>query len=446
MKFSQIHMRKIEKMMNSNILKIVKKFGVLAGTILGLNICYLLFLTVTYMIPTGAIHENVEESLTVWQYENSEEDMIKPLFGNKGFYLDTHSDLLWAAMCCERTGNPLESAIQLRHAIADENMNSYDGLIAELYYHDVSVLKSYARYWNLIVGVLKILFSVMTISDIRYLFYLVTTAMCVFVCYRLKKLAGIRGWAPAVMAFALISITLHATCLSFISDIFLTLFFMIGITYWYRKEWFYHKQENLFLILGSLTYACGPLVSPLMPLGMSLLLCLQLVDDSDKEQKESWSRIVKNTICWLIGYFSTVFIKQFLATLLKHDGDAMEGMIDYMGFDLNVFERLEIIENNFVRLLSPMPVKIPCLAAAVIILIVLMRKYPMKDSRTLRFIFIACYPLGWMLIMCRHAIHSFSSNVLMVLVYAGILAMMNRIDFSKIQFGGNSCFNYRRKY
>lgn len=273
-----------------------------------------------FLLPTQPIVKNVETSLELWVDVKEPTDMDYPIFGQISVYWDSFSDMIWANMVTVKGSNPIESAIRLDRYFMGEG-SPWEGLVAAIYYRDSAGLGPYSRYWNINVGVLKILFSFMTLAEIRFLSYWVVLALLMFLLYRIIKIQGVKGTIPIIAAFMMTSLELHAMSLSFFGDIMLTLVFMILLTYYSTDNNRRLGICSIFLVLGSLTFAVGPFVAPVMTVGMCLGLYIQLEKDNC-DRKTLWKFVILNTISWIIGYVISMLFKQLLAEALlgKSDG------------------------------------------------------------------------------------------------------------------------------
>ena len=55
-----------------------------------------------------------------------------------------------------------------------------------------------------------------------------------------------------------------------------------------------------------------------------------------------------------------------------------------------------------------------------------------KVDYILQVIFISLYPIGWILLVARHAQHYFTSNILCVFIAGVSAVLVSKIDFSKL--------------
>lgn len=59
------------------------------------------------------------------------------------------------------------------------------------------------------------------------------------------------------------------------------------------------------------------------------------------------------------------------------------------------------------------------------VLLVLCYKWRRKTTKTLMLGFVALYPFIWVLLVSRHSIHHFTSNIFTVTIYAVISILLN---------------------
>ncbi len=137
-------------------MQIVKRAIQKIGILIALNIIYLLFLSGCFLIPTAPIVKNVEKSLDIWV--DVQEGTDTPIFDKTNtLYWDSYSDMIWANMVTVSGKNPIIQAIKLEYYSGNDA--PWANLVAAVYYRDSAPKQNYSRYWNINVGVLKILFS-----------------------------------------------------------------------------------------------------------------------------------------------------------------------------------------------------------------------------------------------------------------------------------------------
>ena len=396
--------------------------------IIGLNLVYLLFMMGTFLIPTDSIEKNVEKALEIW-VDNKEYEY--PVFDNSTVYFDNLSDMIWANMSTVKGDNPIYQVISLQSYTRSEDANAFDSLVTAIYYRDNANFATYSRYWNLNVGFLKILFSILPLSNIRYLFFAVSTILMIFLIYRLNKYSGISGSLPIVVAFMITSLNWHAMCLSFISDILISLVSMIFISYKYKMRTA-DSITLVFAVIGSLTFAMGPLVTPVLPVGLCLILYIQLNKNVD-DKMSLWKQIGHSVFWWGMGYGVTMLLKQGLSQQVLGSQDGTQTAWNWIGFDMNIVVRLSNVWDKLTRLFTPISIKMPLFVLLTSILGFMCIKYYKKSMHSFELVFISFFPMFWMMIIARHSIHAFTSNLLCISIYGILCLLMNHIDWVKIE-------------
>ena len=162
----------------------IKKIIIGVATVLLLNLMYLLFMMATYFLPTqGQLRDNIGDSLSVWV---NEVNCAKPLFDDYGFYLDSFSDMIWANAATISTGDAFKDTVRQPYKVTSQqftDQETYNNLVAALYYADESSESEYSRYWNLQIGWIKILFQFLTIREVRFLLFSLTSIIVLLFYY-----------------------------------------------------------------------------------------------------------------------------------------------------------------------------------------------------------------------------------------------------------------------
>ena len=96
----------------------------------------------------------------------------------------------------------------------------------------------------------------------------------------------------------------------------------------------------------------------------------------------------------------------------------------YIALDKGIAERIDRILYCFAGLLDPWKVKLPCLLMVLAVLGILLCRYGFRPAKgTLRLLWIALYPVGWIFVVTRHSQHYWVANILSIFVYAVLSAV-----------------------
>lgn len=408
----------------------IKKIIVGIITVVLLNLMYLLFMMATYCLPTqGQLKDNIGDSLSVWV---NEVNCVKPLFDDYGFYLDSFSDMIWANAATISTGDAFKDTVRQSYKVTSQqftDQETYNNLVAALYYAGESSESEYSRYWNLQIGWIKILFQFVTIREVRFLLFSLTSINA-FILLLVLHREGRDIVIPIFGGMYMTSLILHSTCLSFFGDIMIALSGMLFIACRYKTEWYKKWEYLVYIVIGSLTFANAPLVAPVLTLGMCLLVSVLLRKSSDG-QASSWLLLITDSVCWGGGYLGTLLFKQILSKLVLGYQTGTDTIVQWIGIEFGIDDRFRILFNNFARLFSPQVVKVPIIVLFMVFAICGIIKSRKKVDYILQIIFVSLYPIGWILLVTRHAQHYFTSNILCIFI-AGISALLiNLIDFGK---------------
>ena len=409
----------------------IKKIIIGVATVLLLNLMYLLFMMATYCLPTqGQLRDNIGDSLSVWV---NEVNCVKPLFDDYGFYLDSFSDMIWANAATISTGDAFKDTVRQPYKVTSQqftDQETYNNLVAALYYADESSESEYSRYWNLQIGWIKILFQFVTIREVRFLLFSLTSIIA-FILLLVLHREGIGIVIPIFGGMYMTSLVLHSTCLSFFGDIVIALTGMLFIACSYRTGWYAKWEYLVYIVIGSLTFANAPLVAPVLTLGMCLLVSVLLRKSSDR-QASSWFLLITDSVCWGMGYLGTLLFKQILSQITLGYQTGTDTIAQWIGFEFGIGDRFRILFNNFARLFSPQIVKRPLIVLFIVFAVGGIIKAGRKVDYMLQVLFISMYPIGWILLVARHAQHYFTSNILCVFIAGVSAVLVSKIDFSKL--------------
>lgn len=401
-----------------NVKNILQKIGIGIVMLLVVNALYFLFMTVCFMIPAEKVRPNIEESLYTWS-----EDNVFPFFESRqGLWLDFGSDMIWANIALSDVENPMKAAIELPYAAGgeDDEQMSFNNLVRGLYYADSedAVMASYPRYWMLMAGILRILFTFLEISEIRYGFYFVTALLLWAVFAEVGKRWGWRGTFPLFMAVVLRNLLLHSISVSTSADVFVALGAMLFLLKNEDKEVLKNHSGGVFLLTGSFAFALGPFVAPVLTLGLPLITSIMLQKEKDTEFI-SWWRVITNSAAWVCGFGGSMVIKAILGKIVVGSQSTSGSIAHYLGIGQGIKARFGRILYCFENLLSPLKIKIPIVIIILLFLIIMLlsRKRQKVEFKGL-LLFVAMYPMLWAFVIVEHTIHYFAANMYSVFVFA----------------------------
>ena len=395
-----------------------------AGILAALNLCYLLFMVIVFALPIGVrVRGNATESMHVWK-EGLETEA--PVFNdNRVFWNDTNAEILHVNCAVTEEGPPLKRGLALYYTqVPDaeeiQPVKSYRNLeaaLSETQRADVTI-GTYERYWHLQTGYLRLLLSFLTIGEIRWLFYAFGSMLALWLFLRVHTLLGIKGVLPLAVAFLSRVLVLQTATLMTSTDAYVAFAAMIALTYLYRKPWFANNRALLYLVTGSVTFAIGSLIAPVLSLGMMLILDLQLENARDNV-KDSWVKLVACSATWVAGYALSMLCKAVVSLLAAGSADAASVAAGYM--DANgggIAGRFNVLRSCFYRLCLPaQSTAVVLLVFAVLLILALRRSGIQKPQGLLLTLSVALYPVVWVLVVAEHSRHDYAVNIFAVTVY-----------------------------
>lgn len=398
-----------------------------AGVLAALNLCYLLLMVIVFALPVGTrVRGNAAESLYVWK-EGAETEA--PLFhDNRIFWNDTSSEILLVNCAVTESGTPLQRGLALFYTQVPDTgdippVQSYRNLEAALSEHAASdaTIETYGRYWYLEAGAVRLLLSFLTIGEIRWLLYACGALLALWVFLRVYTLLGARGVLPLAFAFASRTLVLQTATMMTATDVFTACAAMIALTYLYKKPWFAKNRVLFYLITGSVTFAIGPFIAPLLTLGMTLLLDLQLTEVSDRDGS-AWAGLLSSSVAWAAGYALTLACKMVVSMLAAGSADAADVAAGYMGAGAEAgggfARRFEILRDCLYRVCMPVQATAVLLLVFAGILFWAMRKNGVQKPQHIALtLAVALYPAVWALIVSEHSRHDYAVNMFAITVY-----------------------------
>ena len=398
---------------------------VFLACLLLLNGIYMLFMTVTFALPVQErVRGNIGASLPVWQegYE-SEAPVFKQ---NSIFWSDTSSEMLLVNTTATVYGDPVKRGAALYWLSLPDTgdippVHQYKSLAANIENPEDPALsvESYERYWYLLAGVLRLLFCFLTIGEIRWLLYAGGALLTLFLFCRLYKLAGARGAVPLGIAMIFRFLNLNMAGTATAMDVYVALCAMIAVTYLYNKKRFREQQALFFFVTGSVTFAIGPFIAPLLTLGMTLILLTVLENTQDRDPG-SWKKMIANSIAWAAGYVLTMLVKAIVSGVIVGNSDGFGVAFHYLGGNetATIADRVSRIFYGLAHLLYPTQAKLVIiLILAGCFLVRVIKNGPAGFHGLLQVAAISCYPLLWFFVVYGHSMHDYASNIFAITAY-----------------------------
>ncbi|OJG86654.1 hypothetical protein RV13_GL000300 [Enterococcus raffinosus] len=377
-------------------------------------------MTLTYMIPSKSINENVADSMAALNKEKEYPSVN--LFDEKATRLDNFTDKIMI----DKARGTKESSIK-------------QGMF----------VNGYPRYWHGYQIFLRPLLIVFNYSVIRQIYGLILVLLIGINFYLyLKKL-------DIFIAFSFLSsLYFIRTYIFFLSMQFSNVFFVMLIFNMFllknSEKDISNKQYFLyFLTIGSLTNFFDLLTVPLVTLGIPLItvfyLNLKKISLSSEISFNYLKSILLNSFSWGIGYGITWLSKWLLASLVLRKNilaDAFRTIIFRTEGDKNVpLNRIYMYENNINTMFNKFyVVLIACTIILTIIILIKEREHIISriSLNSLYILLMVVYPYIWYTVLAGHSqVHYWFTYRLQIIAVFSLLSFLSYII--------SSLFNSKKK-
>lgn len=421
---------------------------------------YLASLICSSIIPTKWIESNSKKSSEEIITYGGEKEIVR--IGNKYViaFLFTDALMLNTAYSID-TSTPLASPMLARKNYipgqtqrvfmdlngnlgASENYKADNGDIYQVpeFYglmHGENIADSfeYARYWHGYLIFLRPLLVIMDYQGIRILMQVITIILMIVM---LGLIAKKINWQIAVMfliGFLSIDIFIvarafNAICV-FIIAIVSTIFILL------KKD----SEKNIainFFVIGSVTSFIDLLTTPLVTLGIPIIVYLLLIQKNGKNLKECLIELVKICLMWVIGYGLTWATKWILVQLMYNRPIIQNALTQaqvrivtnkttFLNMMINIgnFLSYEVIFANIMIMIS----------YAIIMLVKNRNKeLNIKNNivQSIPYLIVAMMPLAWYAVLKQHSmIHRFFTYRALVITIITLMVSEYKILEVKTQ-------------
>lgn len=421
---------------------------------------YLASLICSSIIPTKWIESNSKKSSEEIITYGGEKEIVR--IGNKYViaFLFTDALMLNTAYSID-TSTPLASPMLARKNYipgqtqrvfmdlngnlgASENYKADNGDIYQVpeFYglmHGENIADSfeYARYWHGYLIFLRPLLVIMDYQGIRILMQVITIILMIVM---LGLIAKKINWQIAVMFFiGFLSIDIfiaarafNAICV-FIIAIVSTIFILL------KKD----SEKNIainFFVIGSVTSFIDLLTTPLVTLGIPIIVYLLLIQKNGKNLKECLIELVKICLMWGIGYGLTWATKWILVQLMYNRPIIQNALTQaqvrivtnkttFLNMMINIgnFLSYEVIFANIMIMIS----------YAIIMLVKNRNKeLNIKNNivQSIPYLIVAMMPLAWYAVLKQHSmIHRFFTYRALVITIITLMVSEYKILEVKTQ-------------
>ena len=425
--------------MSSKLLKTYVKPELIKKTIgitLILFVFYVLSLTLVYCIPREAMLLNATESAVVIGQEGKYPNWF---FGSPVAFFDNYSDARMLNMAVHTGDNPFYGAMSTDYEVIegseDTEFAQFHDLVAAVEGNSTGT-ESYGRMWHGYLVWLKPLLVFFNLHEIRSIIYFLSFFLYLVTILVLNKKAGFKVAFPFICG-TLLSYTVITTInMMFSIDINYMILGVLAVAVLYGTK-FYEKYEYLlFWLIGTLMAFSGTFMFLLITLCMPLLVSLQLHYKSGKSAKDLWYITFRNSVFYVVSYAITLILKWVLAAIIVGSSDGGSVSTGWIGLPDSIVAylyRLFTIVTGFLTPISATLVLIGIILVSILVLIIKFHSQEAGVLKLLPFVFIACYPAFWTLVIFKHSGHGFTRFLMMICVDAFLWILLNFIDEKKLK-------------
>lgn len=427
---------------------------------------YFAIMTLTSLIPSGMLENNVRESSETLVQEG-EKVTFDLKYKEENIFTFTDALMINTAYSIDNN-HPIESFILARknyipgqttefypdgqynlganeNYISKENGDLYQ--TKELYglMHGDNIQDSYeyARYWHGYLSILRPLLLLFNYSGIRIVLAIITlisiVALITLLCKKISITSGV------IYGIGLLAISIFIVTKSINEILIFIVAFISSIILLLKKN----PEKNIgifFFVVGSVSNFIDLLTAPLVTLGITAITYFLLVQKN--ESKVNIKRYIldflKICISWALGYGIT-WLSKWVITEIFFGRPIISQAIEQAVFrsngpqinGMNIFSLSNVFIRNMEYLSSPVAITI--LIAAVIYIIVMMiinrnKKIDFKENlkKCLPYILIFFLPAIWYMVLKQHSYThvNFTYRILVISIIS-LLIIASKILVSK---------------
>lgn len=442
---------------------VLTKFILIFVILLGI---YFAIMTLTSLIPSGMLENNVRESSETLVQEG-EKVTFDLKYKEENIFTFTDALMINTAYSIDNN-HPIESFILARknyipgqttefypdgqynlganeNYISKENGDLYQ--TKELYglMHGDNIQDSYeyARYWHGYLSILRPLLLLFNYSGIRIVLAIITlisiVALITLLCKKISITSGV------IYGIGLLAISIFIVTKSINEILIFIVAFISSIILLLKKN----PEKNIgifFFVVGSVSNFIDLLTAPLVTLGITAITYFLLVQKN--ESKVNIKRYIldflKICISWALGYGIT-WLSKWVITEIFFGRPIISQAIEQAVFrsngpqinGMNIFSLSNVFIRNMEYLSSPVAITI--LIAAVIYIIVMMiinrnKKIDFKENlkKCLPYILIFFLPVIWYMVLKQHSYThvNFTYRILVISIIS-LLIIASKILVSK---------------
>lgn len=420
---------------------------------------YMLLLTISSMIPSTLLQENVKQSSETLALEGERKE-INLLYKKESIFTFTDALMINTAYSIDNT-TPLKSPLlarknyipeqtKIEHADSQYNLgatskykNSKTGdiyQVGELYglMHGEKIEESfeYARYWHGYLVLLRPLLAIFNYSAIRVLFLVITLTLIAILSILLYKKIDLQTAIIYIVGFISISIWIVTRS---INESLIFIFTLICMVYLLFRKKRIKDSFLLFFVIGSITNFIDLLTAPIVSLGLvgTIYFLILQKENNQISIKQLIKEIIKICLAWALGYGLTWAMKWIIVQLLYNRNLIIQA-IEQAKYRMLIpkqykFTIFDVLMKNALYLSFNTIISILGFIFGYILYELIKNKnkeinFKNNLRKSIPFIFLGLLPIAWYIVLKQHSlIHSFFTYRIMIVTIINIFIIIKTL-------------------
>ena len=363
-----------------------------------LVVAYLVFGVLTCCLPDEKIKANITRSA---EFLHSEGIYPNAIINITQCRMDNFTDaLIMNQIYSVDRKHPVQAAMRMTTGVLKNQGWFQKWNQTEMLYQMVNGKEmgreDYARYWHGNTMLFRPLFMIMDFNLIRLWLFAISTLLMVALTCAFYREAGLVKTLAFASGFV-------ATC-GFVTQFSMQFFPILAITLITSllviKGGESKDSGMLFFVVGSLSCFFDMLTTPLLTLGIPLVIMVALNNDPQLSVKDYLLKFIRLALLWGVGFALTFVSKWALGTLILGQNvfaDAFNISLYRMGVE--DYGRWDAVSRNFGMLNLPMIL----VTALSLVVLLLVRRRKFNWKKALLLLLLGVTPYIWYLVLSNHS-------------------------------------------
>ena len=399
------------------VLPYCKAFGLLIAA-------YFCFAILSCLLPDKAIRRHIAESAPVIAKEGIYPQAVIPV---EQCRMDNFTDtLIMNQIYNIDRKHPMKSAMMMVRSSEEGQDWNQPGLLVRRVQGETLEEEPYARYWHGGTFLFRFLFLLMDFTTMRLMLFIISSVLMVLLLCAYYPEAGLMKTLALMLGF----LVAYGFVMQFSMQFFPVLAITIigGLLVIKSKK----STSMLFFIIGSLTCYFDLLTTPLLTLGIPLVVLLSFKSDEGFCFKDNLLEIIKLILLWGLGFALTFVTKWALASMVLGENifaDAYE--VSLYRMEVDDFTRWDAVTMN----LGMINWWIVGIAAIVMLVVGLIKRRKFNYKKILLFLIISVMPYVWYFLLANHSyLHWWFTYRLQMVAVVSLLMMVSVKRIGKSPF------------